>query len=277
MTRSNRLAQTEQRDNVASKLRLLAERLSRSVVFSARLPALFGRRKIFVSPANQLAIWKPGDARFQKYLLGFADRFVRPGDVVWDFGANMGMFAVPAATRAKFTLAVEPDPFNQLLLQRTRLANPDLAFDVMPVALSDAIGVSQFAIPERGRSANSLVETSFGSQMGGTRQLYSVMTVTADWLLSHFAAPNFVKIDIEGAELMVLRGATKLLNEVRPVIIVEMPNEHADDCAAIFQAAGYLMFRSYDPVDPAKAVTDIHDIWDVLAIPHEKLADYAGR
>ncbi len=262
---------------MASRLRLLAERLSRGVTFSARLPAAFGRRKIYVSPANQLAIWKPGEARFQKYLLGFAERFVRSGDIVWDFGANMGMFAVPAATRAKFTLAVEPDPFNQLLLQRTRLANPDLALDVMPVALSDKVGVSQFAIPERGRSANSLVETSFGSQMGGTRQLYSVMTLTADWLLSHFPHPNFVKIDVEGAELMILKGAVKLLNDVRPVIIVEMPNEHADECAAIFAAAGYLMFSSYDPVDPAKAVTDIHDVWDVLAIPKEKLTDYAGR
>ncbi len=259
---------------MTNPFRILAERMSRNISFSARLPKKFGRRKIYLSPANQLAIWKPGEAKFQAYLLGFAERFIGKDDVVWDIGANMGMFGVPAAHRAKSVLAVEPDPFNQQLLHKTRAANPDLALEVLPVAVSNEVGVAQFAIPERGRSANSLVATSFGTQMGGTRQYYSVMTVTADWILERYPAPDFVKIDAEGAELWILQGAIKLLSVVRPVIIVEMPNEHADGCADIFRKNDYLMFSSYTPVDPAKAVDDIHDVWDVLAIPREKIERY---
>ncbi len=259
---------------VADSLRRLAERVSRNISFPSRLPKRFGRRKIYLSPANQLSVWKPGAAKFQTYLLDFADRFVGPETVVWDIGANMGMFALPAAHRAKFTLAIEPDPFNQLLLHKTRAANSDLALEVLPVAVSKQIGVSRFIIPERGRSANSLLETSFGTQIGGARQYLSVMTVTADWILDHFPAPDFVKIDAEGAELMILEGAPALLSKIRPAIVVEMPNEHARACAEIFRRNNYLLFSAYARVETKHALDDIKDVWDVLAIPKESLDHY---
>ncbi len=257
--------------------RRLAEFASRRVTFRAHLPKRFGRRPIYVSPANQLSIWKPGDAKFQKYLLDFAERFVAPGDVVWDIGSNMGMFGVPAAHRARFTLAVEPDPFNQMLLHRTRSANPDLVIEVLPAAVSNKLAVADFAIPERGRSANALADAVLGSQMGGTRQMYKVMTVTADWMLDHFPAPDFVKIDAEGAEAMILEGAPKLLAGPRPAIIIEMPNENADACAAHFKKNDYFMCSAYQSVDQAKEIEDIHDVWDVLAIPREKIEHFAGK
>jgi FkbM family methyltransferase len=258
-------------------IRNLAERLSRNVTFPARLPKRFGRRKIWLSPGNHLAVLKPGEAKFEGYLLDFAERFVNPGDVVWDIGANMGMFAIPAAHRAAFTLAIEPDPFNQNLLHKSMAANPDLKIDILPAALSNSFGIAKFDIPVRGRSANSLAATNFGTQTGGVRQEFSVLTVTADWVLDHFPKPDFIKCDAEGAETWILEGAARLLAEVRPVIIIEMPNENADACAAIFKANRYVMTSSYTPVDPAKLVDDIHDVWDVLAIPEEKLAGLVGR
>lgn len=258
--------------------RALAERLSRNITFSARLPARFGRRKIWLSPGNHLAVLKPGDAKFEAYLLGFVDRFVNQGDVVWDVGANMGIFALPAATKASFTLAIEPDPFNQSLLHRTAAANPDLNIDVVPVALATEFGVAKFSIPVRGRSANSLAATSHvGSQTGGVRQQFTVVTVATDWLLDHYPAPQFVKVDAEGAETMILSSATRLLAEVRPVFVIEMPNVNADACLAIFKANNYVMASSYATVTREGLVDDLHDVWDVLAIPAEKLDSYIGR
>lgn len=258
-------------------IRTIAERLSRGIIFSARLPARFGRRKIWLSPGNHLAVLKPGEARFEGYLLGFAERFVGPDDVVWDIGANMGLFAIPAAHRARFTLAIEPDPFNQQLLHRTIAANPDLAIDVLPAAIANSFGVAKFNIPQRGRSANGLADTDFGTQTGGIRQQFSVLTVTADWVLEHFPAPDFIKIDAEGAETWILQGGTRLLAEARPVIVIEMPNENADACGAIFKANDYVTMSSYGTVDAANIVDDIHDVWDVLAIPREKLAGLVGK
>jgi FkbM family methyltransferase len=258
-------------------IRRWVEIASKRVTFRTRLPRRFGSRPIYVSPGNHLAVLKRGDSKFEAYLLGFADRFLDAESVVWDIGANMGMFAFPAAHRAKFTLAFEPDPFNLELLHRTQAANPDLKIDVLPVALSNEIGIAKLAIPERGRSANSLVGVNFGTQMGGVRQHYSVVTVTADWVMERYPPPTFVKCDAEGAEAWILEGATRMLEAARPLIVIEMPNENADRCAEIFRANRYVMMSSYTKVDRAHLVDDIHNVWDVLAIPEEKFESYIGR
>lgn len=257
--------------------RRLAELASRNVVTRSRLPARFGRRRIFLSPGNQLAALKFGDAKFEAYLLGFVDRFVTSDSVVWDIGANMGTFSFPAAHVASYTLGFEPDPFNMRLLQRTREANRDLDVEFLPVALADKVGTSRLNIPERGRAANSLEHVNFSTQMGGVRGSLAVITVTTDWVLDHFPAPTFVKCDAEGAELMILQGSNKLLSEVRPVIVIEMPSENAVACTEIFHRNGYSLFNSYKPVDPAAKLAGTQGVWDVLAIPDEKVADYAGR
>ena len=262
---------------MALPFRRWAEIASRRLTFKTRLPERFGRRPIYLSPGNHLAVLKPGDAKFEAYLLGFADRFVDADSVVWDIGANMGMFAFPAAHRASFTLAFEPDPFNLELLHRTQALNRDLRIEVLPVALSNELGIAKLSIPERGRSANSLAGVDFGTQMGGVRQQYAVVTVTADWAAERYPAPTFIKCDAEGAEGWILQGATRLLAEARPVIIIEMPNENADLCATIFRANRYLMMSSYGKVSREAIVDDIHDVWDVLAIPEEKMDAYIGR
>jgi FkbM family methyltransferase len=262
---------------LAFSLRHLAERLSRNVTFRARLPKRFGRRPIWLSPGNHLAVLKPGDAKFEAYLLGFAERFVDPGSVAWDIGANMGMFSLPAATRARFTLAIEPDPFNLLLLQRSMADNPDLKIDVLPAALSNQFGTAKFNIPVRGRSANGFAETAYGSQTGGVREQFSVLTVTADWALDHYPAPDFIKCDAEGAETLILKGASRLLADIRPVWVIEMPNANAEACAALFKANDYVMLSSYPKVSRGGIVDDIHDVWDVLAIPAEKFDQFEGR
>lgn len=261
---------------MTSLVRRFAERLSRNIRFRSHLPERFGRRPIWLSPANHLAVMKPGDAKFEGYLLGFAERFVAPGSVVWDVGANMGMFALPAAHRAKSVLAFEPDPFNQLLLYQTIAANPDVTITVLPAALASTVDTASFTIPERGRSSNHITDLGISTMTDGERQRYTVMTVNADWVLERFPAPDFIKIDAEGAEAMILRGAARLLAEVRPVIIIEMPAENAQECADIFRANDYVMTSSYTPVDPAQLVDDISDVWDVLAIPREKLAGLVG-
>jgi hypothetical protein len=146
---------------IPAPVRWAAERLSRNIVFRSRLPARFGRRSIYLSPGNHLGVLKPGLNRFETYLLGFAERFVGHGCVVWDIGSNMGIFAFPAAHKARasgFVLAIEPDPFNQLILRRTRSHpdNVDLNVTILPAAVSREIGTAELQMPKRGRSANWL-------------------------------------------------------------------------------------------------------------------------
>ncbi len=258
-------------------LRGLAERLGRDFRFTTRLPARFGRRRMRVSPANQLSILKPGDAKFQPYLLDYADRFVTADSVVWDIGANMGMFALPAAHRGAQTFAFEPEAFNVHLLNTTAGMNPDLRLEIVPVGLADKVDLARFAVAERGRSASQLDGIAVGTQAGGVRQHTVVVTVSADWLLDRYPAPDVVKCDAEGAETLILQGATRVLAEARPIVLLEVGHENGVACTEIFHANDYLIVTSARPITRETIVSEIGDNWEIIAIPREKFDAYLGK
>lgn len=238
-------------------IRTAAERLSRRSHFVARLPKDYGSRRIHLSAANQLGVLRPGAAKFEAYLFDFVERFVRKGDVVWDIGANMGFFAVPAAHKGAKVIAFEPDPFNQRLLAGTLRDNPDLDIEVVPVALSDRVGVASLRIANRGRSSNSLEGATQGSDMGGVRETIPVETWTADHALDRYPPPSFVKCDAEGAEAMILSGAKRLL-ETRPIIQIEMNAANAPQCREMLKD-----YRLSDALTGEEGGSP----WEVLAVP----------
>ena len=106
--------------------------------------------------------------------------------------------------------------------------------------------------------------------------MLTVMTVTLDWIYERFPPPNFIKCDAEGAETWILQGAEKVLSNARPVINMEMPKENAIACKAIFERQDYVTFSAYDPIALGKELTKIDSIWEVLAIPREKVEQLVG-
>jgi FkbM family methyltransferase len=169
---------------------------------------------------------------------------LRPGDTAWDVGANVGLFSFSAAARcgtAGSVLAIEADTFLVGLLRRSAALPENRAFgvEVLPAAVSDGNDLARFNIAVRGRAANYLDSAGGSSQSGGVLESQLVPTVSLDWLLERFHAPRFVKIDVEGAELAVLRGATRLLSEARPVILCEIFGEARPQVDALLRDAGY--------------------------------------
>lgn len=247
-----------------SVLRRLAEVATRNLVLRSHLPARFGGRPIYISPANALRFLAPGDAKFDPFLLWMVDRFVEPQSVVWDIGANGGVFSMLAATKARTVIAFEPDPFNGAIIRRTVAANPDLDIRLAQVALADHVGSANLNIPKRGRSVSSIDGVPMGSQSGGLRTSITVPLTTVDDCLGDAPAPAFIKCDVEGAEAMMLRGARSLLNDVRPVICMEIRHYTCDEVGRELRTAGY---RILTADDDAKEVTDLRNICDILAVP----------
>jgi FkbM family methyltransferase len=228
-------------------MRTLAERGSRGVVLKRRLPARFGGDTLFVSPAALLKLWWPVLEATDPALFAWAAEFVVAGDVVWDIGANVGLFAFAAAARAGAggrVIAVEADIWLANLLRKSarQLSNRRAPVDVLPVAVSAAVDVASFQIAERGRAANFLAEARGSSQAGGIRETQQVISVTLDWLLERFPAPNVLKIDIEGAELQALGQAQRLLGEARPVILCEVRERHAQAISDLLHAHDYTLY-----------------------------------
>src|SRR5882672_8676247 len=107
-------------------VRRLIKRVSRGVVIRRTLPQRFGGGSVFVSPeAGGLKMLYPDVCRAEPALFELAEELVRPGDTVWDVGANVGLFAFAAAGRsgsAGRVLAIEPDVWLVSLILRSARA-----------------------------------------------------------------------------------------------------------------------------------------------------------
>lgn len=250
-------------------LRTLAERVSRGVVFRRRLPKRFGRLPIFVTPDAGLRFWRSNLEVADSQLFDWASEFVHAGDVVWDIGANVGLFSFSSAVRAGPSgrvYAVEADLWLATLLRRSAsLTDQGRApVEILPVAISDKIDLARFRIAARGRCANFLEDAGGSSQAGGARETGWVATVTLDWLLDRLPPPQVVKIDVEGAEYLALKGAERLLSQVRPLVICEVLNEQKR-VRDLFVRHGYDLFNAGVPDSRRKPVEELP--FNVLARP----------
>lgn len=255
-------------------LRRLAERLSRDKTFIRKLPADFLETPLFVSPDAQLKFLKPGALAFPKELLDVALEHVSEGDIVWDIGANVGVFAFAAASLAGSEgriLAIEPDIWLANLMQKSiKLpSNQDLSIDVLPMAISESCGIETFLIAARGRASNCLEKTGGRSQTGGFRERNLVPTFSLDKLLTISEKPSFIKIDVEGAEVSVLQGARQILSESRPTIYCETGPEQRKEIMEILHSFNYQVFDGSLPKETR--FKDEKCAFNTLAYPVESL------
>ncbi len=248
-------------------LRSIIEKWTRGIVLKRRLPVKFGSRPIFVSPeGGGLRYWKPRLDSIDPMLLEVVRTFVKPGATVWDVGGNVGFFAFTSAVQSKGgkIATFEPDLSLAYLLRKTADANPDLDVSIFPFAVSNRNGTAQFNIAERARSTNFLAAVQGSTQTGGVRRTLTVPTVRLDTVLDWFVAPDFIKIDVEGAEHLVFEGMEKVLSAIRPIILCEVSSENQAFVSEILHRHRYQLLDA-DKLPQQIEVEAAPD--NVLAIP----------
>ena len=220
---------------------------------------------MFVSPDSALSLWK---RQIDSDLFDFANDFVKPSSVAWDIGANVGLFSFAAAAHSGVggsVLAIEPDLFLVDLLRRSTAVQlqSNAKVECLPVAVSDVLGIAEFNIAQQGRASNFLSSAAGRDTAGGVRSTIQVVTVTLDWLLTRRPPPQVVKIDVEGAEAAVLKGAQKLLSDIRPILLCEVGESARKTVTELLKSQRYAIYdwenRSAGAVDVAA--------WNTLAIP----------
>jgi FkbM family methyltransferase len=234
---------------VNQHVRHLVAKLSRRLVFRRRLPARFGGAKLDVSPGAALAYLRSLDRPNWQDLYEFATHCVSPGDIVWDAGANLGVFGFAAAHCAGSggrVLAIEADPWLATLMRRSaHRPRPGAApVEVLCVAVTDRCDIQYFETPEWTRSGSHLSSSDgAGAELvGRSVESQPVITVTLDWLCERRPAPAVLKIDVEGSELAVLQGAEQMLARHRPRILLEVFDRSADAVAQILHRHRYTLY-----------------------------------
>jgi FkbM family methyltransferase len=157
---------------------------------------------------------------------------VRSGDVVYDVGANLGLYARYLITvlHAGRVIAFEPVAENRVLLA-SNLALGGIAgqVEVMPVALADEDGAAEFQVDDRQSASGTLSRVTGGEPCVGRKNLglgplaETVACRRLDSLIAEgLPRPDVIKIDVEGAEALLLRGADRLLRESGPRLLIEL-------------------------------------------------------
>ncbi len=155
-------------------------------------------------------------------LTSFLEHHLEPGDVMLDVGAHIGEFTLLAASRGATVHAFEPDPANAALLRANVARNRLAAVTVHEAAVSEHRGEMRFLAHD-----NPTLSALWTDEPAGGQAAEIVVAVTT---LDALALPrvDVIKIDTEGAELGVLRGATTLLQRCSPTIVFEFaPAQYA--------------------------------------------------
>jgi len=131
---------------------------------------------------------------------------LRPGDLFVDVGANFGFWALPAAHRGCRVIAIEPVPTTRALLAANAARNGlSDRVQIIAGAVSDSVGSLTVAVPA-GESGQASVHPDAGAEL----ESFTVEATTLDALVGEQPV-RFLKIDVEGHEPAVLRGAARAL------------------------------------------------------------------
>lgn len=204
---------------------------------------------------------------------------LQPGMVFYDIGSNVGFFAMIAARLVGAqgsVLCFEPLPANISTLRYNLSLNSFEQVRTYQVALGDHDGQGEFATSERptwGRLESETKPDRYSGNIGVTiRRLDSLAREAA------LPPPDVIKIDVEGSEAAVIAGATAILREKRPSVIIEL---HGTGLEVMRE----LCARSYCavPLERASNICDAHWNSSIIAIPAEKpnlmrqMCDLLGR
>ncbi len=152
---------------------------------------------------------------------------IRPGDTVFDIGANLGLTALIASARTGpqgHVVAFEPSPPNVAILNYRLKKNGAENVAVEPSCVGSTSGTTELSLIDDGiHSSNSMTfsRKSNVPYIGNTVKQVVVPITTIDAFCAKSGlTPQVLKIDVEGAELEVLLGAVETIRRVRPIILM---------------------------------------------------------
>jgi FkbM family methyltransferase len=160
------------------------------------------------------------------------DAFLKPTDVVIEVGANIGALTVPLSRRCKEVFAFEPQPQNYELLCKNLSTNGIHNVSFYPYAIgakNDKVNIPSIAEIDE---AHGVIGDYGGFEIGSghfTVEQRSLDNFKA--LFGHKIA--FIKMDCEGSELEVLKGAEQLIKRDWPLLYIE--NDKKDKSASLIE------------------------------------------
>lgn len=224
---------------------------------------------------------------FEEKELAFLNLFLGHGCCFWDVGANFGLYTVLGGHRLRNSgtvLAIEPDPRNYLRLRANVLLNRLWHVKTLQAALADCEAHDvDFTSCSQGAYSSLKV-----AEVPGSLHQIRVRQTTLDSLYASLNRPrvDLLKMDVEGAELLVLQGGANFFgNSPRPVVMCEFSDRRtvafgypARDVFLWLAEHDYVLFHigQGGSITPAQ-IRESYDYENIVAFPRERRESYPLR
>ena len=174
--------------------------------------------------------------------------WLKPDNIFYDLGGNVGFYALIAnrfITTGKI-YSFEPIPFVRAIFEKhielnKNYIHPD-NIRILSFAISDNAKEIAFSNEISQRDGNTYIKSAENFSNAQHHVMVKCFSID-ELLLQGYAAPDIIKIDVEGAELDVLHGAIDTLKQYKPHILLATHDCHLpgvkDQCVALLQQLGY--------------------------------------
>lgn len=221
----------------------------------------YSRHTIFLNADSELSIRRARACEKEPETVAWIENSLQPGAVLYDVGANVGAYSLVAS---KFlggkvaVYAIEPgfSTFDQLC-RNVVLNNCQDSVHPLMLALNDSTGLVGFAYHslEAGDAEHALTDhTKESSSAGAPVYNQQILGYRLDDLIKDFnlPSPTHIKLDVDGSELAVLRGASETLkSDITKSILVEVrkQNGYAEQVHELLLDAGFELVSEHDRGD----------------------------
>jgi FkbM family methyltransferase len=184
------------------------------------------RMKLDLKDPEQLKVYFYGHYH-ERYEADLVARLLENDDVFWDIGANVGYFSLVAATalagRGQI-IAFEPGRNAYARLTENISWNAYGNIKTYPVAVSDAEGEAVLHVS--GDIADSSASLFAAGSPEAGREVCRTVALDRFREAEGLRPPSLIKLDAEGAELAVLKGAARLISQAPPLLLMEMEEKN---------------------------------------------------
>jgi FkbM family methyltransferase len=160
---------------------------------------------------------------YERDMVQLVDLFIKPDTWYFDVGANIGLMAIPFLERHRGlkVASFEPSPNTLPYLERTHSASSFTdRWKIVSKAASDSVGTTSFHLASAAEGAfDGSRNTGRVRNRGET--VVDTTTIDHEWQSLGKPRVSAIKIDVEGAEMSVLRGAKECIRANRPSICTE--------------------------------------------------------
>ncbi len=212
----------------------------------ATLPAPFVAELIFRTGHGRL-FWRAKDSwDEEKLLLEWIDG-MRENDCFFDIGANVGNFAIYAASKGVESYAVEAELLNaSLLYENVFLNNLQNKCIVLPYCLGSENKIDVFYLKDisKGDALHSIGKPSHMLGENAQKTIKTMLTTTfkLDDLIAilNLKKPTHIKLDVDGNELQIVQGGIKTFESAKEIHIeLDTSNEEHNEAFSLLEKLGF--------------------------------------